>query len=117
MKKLLIVLALCVFAVSCCEVDHNNSQKKEPEKITATSFKVYTQRGGLVCEYYEYPLTGNMEYWTTPGFHWQWWGKTTTYYKTQQLWFGSDNDSGNQMGSPIPVIFNDASDGIWLTPS
>ena len=51
MKKLLIVLALCVFAVSCCEVDHNNSQKKEPEKITATSFKVYTQRGGLVCEY------------------------------------------------------------------
>ena len=40
MKKLLIVLALCVFAVSCCEVDHNNSQKKEPEKITATSFKV-----------------------------------------------------------------------------
>ena len=39
MKKLLIVLALCVFAVSCCEVDHNNSQKKEPEKITATSLK------------------------------------------------------------------------------
>ena len=60
----------------------------------------------------QYPLTGNMEYWTTPGFHWQWWGKTTTYYKTQQLWFGSDNDSGNQMGSPIPVIFNDASDGM-----
>lgn len=28
MKKLLIVLALCVFAVSCCEVDHNNSQEK-----------------------------------------------------------------------------------------
>ena len=20
----------------------------------------------------QYPLTGNMEYWTTPGFHWQW---------------------------------------------
>lgn len=60
----------------------------------------------------QYPFTGNMEYWTTPGFHWQWWGKTTTYYKTQQLWFGSDNDSGNQMGSPIPVIFNDASDGM-----
>lgn len=53
-----------------------------------------------------------MEYWTTPGFHWQWWGKTTVYYKTQQLWFGSDNDAGQQMGSPIPVIFNDASDGM-----
>ncbi len=59
MKKLLIVLALCVFAVSCCEVDHNNSQKKEPEKITATSFKVYTQRGGLVCEYYEFMYHGH----------------------------------------------------------
>lgn len=32
MKKLLIVLALCVFAVSCCEVDHNNSQEKKPTK-------------------------------------------------------------------------------------
>lgn len=43
MKKLLIVLALCVFAVSCCEVDHNNSQEKKPTKITATSFKVYKE--------------------------------------------------------------------------
>lgn len=60
----------------------------------------------------QYPFTGNMEYWTTPGFHWQWWGKTTTYYKTQQLWFGSDSESGEQQGNPIPVIFNDASDGM-----
>jgi len=58
----------------------------------------------------QYPFTGKMEYWTSPGFKWQWFGKTTTYYKTSQLWFGSDND-GQQMGNPIPVIFNDASDG------
>ena len=57
------------------------------------------------------PFTGTMKYWTTPGFEWQWFGKTTTYYKTQQLWFGSDNEEGCQMGNPIPVIFNDASDG------
>ena len=60
----------------------------------------------------QYPFTGNMEYWTTPGFKWQWWGKTTTYLKTQQLWFGSENDKGERMGNPIPVIFNDASDGM-----
>lgn len=60
----------------------------------------------------QYPFTGNMEYWTSPGFHWQWWGKTTTYYKTQQLWFGSDSETGDQQGKPIPVIFNDASDGM-----
>jgi hypothetical protein len=53
-----------------------------------------------------------MEYWTTPGFKWQWFGKTTNYYKTSQLWFGSDNEEGKQMGNPIPVIFNDASDGL-----
>lgn len=46
MKKLLIVLALCVFAVSCCEVDHNNSQEKKPTKITATSFKVCKESEG-----------------------------------------------------------------------
>lgn len=60
----------------------------------------------------QYPFTGNMEYWTSPGFHWQWWGKTTIYYKTQQLWFGSDSEAGDQQGKPIPVIFNDASDGM-----
>lgn len=59
----------------------------------------------------QFPFTGSMEYWTTPGFKWQWFGKTTTYYKTSQLWFGSDNEDGEQMGNPIPVIFNDASDG------
>ena len=60
----------------------------------------------------QYPFTGKMAYWTTPGFKGQWFGKTTTYYKTQQLWFGSSNDNGEQEGSPIPVIFNDASDGM-----
>ena len=59
----------------------------------------------------QYPFTGKMEYWTSPGFKWQWFGKTTNYYKTSQLWFGSDNEDGAQMGNPIPVIFNDASDG------
>lgn len=60
----------------------------------------------------QFPFTGTMAYWTEPGFHWQGFGKTTVYYKTQQLWFGSDNDAGEQMGKPIPVIFNDASDGM-----
>lgn len=60
----------------------------------------------------QFPFTGTMEYWTTPGFKMQWFGKTTTYYKTSQLWFGSDNEDGDQMGNPIPVIFNDASDGM-----
>lgn len=39
MKKLLIVLALCVFAVSCCEVDHNNSQKKNQKRLLQLPLK------------------------------------------------------------------------------
>lgn len=60
----------------------------------------------------QFPLTGEMVYWTSPGYYWQWWGKTTTYYKTQQLWFGSESEDGERQGNPIPVIFNDASDGM-----
>ena len=36
----------------------------------------------------QFPISGRMEYWTTAGFKWQWCGKTTTYHKTEQLWFG-----------------------------
>ena len=28
------------------------------------------------------PFTGTMKYWTTPGFEWQGFGKTTVYFKT-----------------------------------
>lgn len=59
----------------------------------------------------QYPFTGEMAYWTTPGLKGQWFGKTTYYYKTQQFWFGSSDDDNRQQGTPIPVIFNDASDG------
>ena len=59
----------------------------------------------------QYPFTGRMVYWTTPGVKWQGFGDVTRYYKTQQLWFGSSDGNGNQLGSPIQVIFNDASDG------
>lgn len=53
------------------------------------------------------PFTGTMEVWATPGMKFQRFGHTTSYYKTQQLWFGSEDH-----GEPIPVIFNDASDGL-----
>ena len=33
------------------------------------------------------PLSGELEYWTTPGFKYQGWGRTTSYYKTNQIWF------------------------------
>lgn len=59
----------------------------------------------------QYPFTGKMAYWTDPGFQWQWFGKTTEYYKTQQFWFGGKDVEGNSHGTPIKVVFNDASVG------
>ena len=59
----------------------------------------------------QYPFTGRMAYWTEPGFQWQWFGKKTEYYKTQQFWFGGKDVEGNSHGTPIKVIFNDASVG------
>lgn len=53
------------------------------------------------------PITGTMEVWAAPGMYAQKFGHTTEYHKTEQLWFGAQ---GN--GEPIPVIFNDASDGL-----
>lgn len=60
----------------------------------------------------QFPFSGRMEYWTTPGWKAQWFGRTTVYHKTEQLWFGATNDENVPMGAPIPVIFNDASDGL-----
>ena len=59
----------------------------------------------------QYPFSGKMSYWTEPGFKWQWFGSTTKYYKTQQFWFGGKDVEGNSHGTPIKVIFNDASVG------
>lgn len=59
----------------------------------------------------QYPFTGKMAYWTDPGLEWQWFGRTTKYYKTQQFWFGGKDVEGESHGTPIKVIFNDASVG------
>lgn len=59
----------------------------------------------------QYPFSGEMAYWTEPGYKWQLFGHTTRYYKTQQFWFGGKDMEGNTHGSPIKVIFNDASVG------
>lgn len=59
----------------------------------------------------QYPFSGKMAYWTSPGWKWQNFGRTTTYYKTQQFWFGGKDLDGDPHGTPIKVIFNDASVG------
>jgi regulator of protease activity HflC (stomatin/prohibitin superfamily) len=52
------------------------------------------------------PITGTMEVWVAPGMYAQKFGRTTEYHKTEQFWFGAQNN-----GNPIPVTFNDMSNG------
>lgn len=59
----------------------------------------------------QFPFTGKMEYWTTPGFKWQWFGKTTTYDKAFDVYFGAKDETGKILGEPIEIVFNDASEG------
>lgn len=60
----------------------------------------------------QYPFTGRMVYWTSPGYQWQLFGRVTTYYKTEQFWFGGNNSNGEQQGSPVPVTFQEGSEGL-----
>jgi len=52
------------------------------------------------------PITGTMDVWTEPGMYAQKFGRTTEYHKTEQFWFGAQDN-----GNPIPVTFNDMSNG------
>lgn len=59
----------------------------------------------------QFPFSGKMAYWTSPGWKWQGWGSITEYYKTQQYWFGGKDADGNEHGTPIKVVFYDGSIG------
>ena len=69
----------------------------------------------------QYPFTGKMAYWTTPGWRGQWFGKTTTYFKTNQIWFDKieyDN-SGNPTNRSVengafPITYADKGKGFVL---
>lgn len=71
----------------------------------------------VVCQF---PWTGNMEYWTTPGIKYQGLGNTTEYYKTNQIWFNEikKDTVGNvtPMGEnpAMPITYNDKGKGYIL---
>lgn len=71
----------------------------------------------VVCQF---PWTGNMEYWTSPGIKYQGFGNTTEYYKTNQIWFNEINkdDAGNVNPTgenpAMPITYNDKGKGYIL---
>lgn len=70
------------------------------------------------------PFTGELEYWTTPGFKFQKGGRTSNYYKTNQVWFNEiekeKKNNGNIILRPtgdnpaLPITYNDKGKGYVL---
>ena len=69
-------------------------------------------------------FTGELEYWTTPGFKFQKGGRTSNYYKTNQIWFNEiekeKKNNGNIILRPtgdnpaLPITYNDKGKGYVL---
>ena len=68
----------------------------------------------------QFPFTGKMAFWTEPGFKWQWFGKTTVYYKTNQVWFNEVREEKNSfvlssLSNPaFPITYADKGKGVVL---
>ena len=70
------------------------------------------------------PFTGELEYWTTPEFKFQKGGRTSNYYKTNQIWFNEiekeKKNNGNIILRPtgdnpaLPITYNDKGKGYVL---
>lgn len=68
----------------------------------------------------QFPITGKMAFWTEPGLKWQWFGRTTTYYKTNQVWFNEVREEKNafvlsDLNHPaFPITYADKGKGVVL---
>lgn len=56
-------------------------------------------------------LDGKLQVWTTPGVHWQNFGKLTIYKRSDQYWFSHKEDEGKDADDAIKVRFNDGGHG------
>jgi regulator of protease activity HflC (stomatin/prohibitin superfamily) len=62
------------------------------------------------------PISGTLLYWTTPGTKAQWFGTTTEYEKSFQIWFSDKEEQGDEYDEAINVVFNDGGNG-WISGS
>lgn len=68
----------------------------------------------------QYPWTGEMAFWTSPGFQWQLFGNITEYNKTNQVWFDDLKDKNGVLTTmgcenpAFPITYNDKGKGYVL---
>lgn len=56
-------------------------------------------------------LDGQLQVWSTPGVHWQNFGRLTRYKRSAQYWFSAREDEGKKTDDSIKVRFNDGGHG------
>jgi regulator of protease activity HflC (stomatin/prohibitin superfamily) len=54
------------------------------------------------------PITGKLEFWTTPGLKFQMFGDIERFDKSFQVWFSNKPDQGDTKNESMKIIFNDA---------
>lgn len=54
---------------------------------------------------------GQLQVWSTPGVHWQNFGRLTRYKRSAQYWFSAREDEGKKTDDSIKVRFNDGGHG------
>ena len=52
----------------------------------------------------QFPFTGTIEVWNTPGLRGQWFGRVEIFYKTNQVWFNELTEKVNEKGEVIELI-------------
>lgn len=56
-------------------------------------------------------LDGQLQVWSSPGVHWQNFGRITRYKRSAQYWFSAKEDEGKKTDDSINVQFNDGAKG------
>jgi hypothetical protein len=62
------------------------------------------------------PVSGDLEWYITPGLKWQGFGKVTSYKKSFQYWFSANADQGKKDDQSIKIQFNEGGKG-WISGS
>jgi len=57
------------------------------------------------------PISGELQFWTQPGWEAQMFGSTTNYEKSVQVWFDSTENHGDEGDLPVKIVFNDGANG------
>lgn len=79
--------------------------------VLTLSFKLVENTSADEIVINQIPITGELEFWVTPGWHSQKFGDLFRYDKAFQIWYSSKPNMGSSDDESIKIVFNDAGIG------